>query len=281
MLNISWIIPFSFFFIFIQHCTLNEPSESIESLEVVFFDVGQGDASCFWTNSHQVGCIDVGPRQKKLAESLSALKISRISHLYLTHEDLDHIGGLPELLERIEVDSIFTSSQFQIPDWLETTWKNKGLAKKWGKLSSGDQKKIFPIRLQVLWPPSEYVSSENNQSLVIQLIYNQMRILYTGDIEWDAEKELIASSQFLQSQILKVPHHGSNTSSSGAFIQAVSPIWAVFSAEKLIYGHPTTETLARYQYFGLDTLNLFNTEKSGDIHFSLSSKGIRLTEKNQ
>ena len=132
--------------------------------------------------------------------------------------------------------------------------------------------------LRVLWPVRTSMFSGNNQSYVLQLVYGQSRILFTGDIEEAAELELQNINSSLKSQVLKVPHHGSKSSSSLAFLSSVQPEWAVISCDSLVHGHPHEQTLNALRLVMENDNRLLRTDQEGDIEFRIFENRIEYTE---
>jgi competence protein ComEC len=237
-------------------------------LEITFFDVGQGEAIFVETpQGHQI-LIDGGPDAtilEKLGQAMPFYDQS-IDLIILTHPEADHLSGLVEVLRHYQVGQILENGiQRNTPEYQE-----------WMKLI---QKKEIPLKiaqagqvvhlgpgvnLRILWPDQRLVQSEarkvNNVSIVAQLIYGQSEFLLTGDIEKQIELRLINQGLNLESDVLKIGHHGSKTSSSQIFLEAVNPKIAVISVGKNSYGHPHQEVLER-----LKKIKVYQTDKDGDV----------------
>ncbi|MFA9424228.1 MAG: DNA internalization-related competence protein ComEC/Rec2, partial [Sedimentibacter sp.] len=177
--------------------------------------------------------------------------------VFISHWDTDHYSGLTELLQsHINVKNIFSSS------------KNTEIAneiteiKKYGHVRIDD---IFSIN--VLWPDENYIASEkNNSSLVLLINYKNQSILLPGDIEEEVENLIFQDIR--KSDILIVPHHGSKTSSSTTFVEAVKPKIAVLSYGKNNYGIPSQQVLSRYEAYNTTLLSTF---EQGEINFILKN----------
>lgn len=242
-------------------------AQTTNLLEVHFFDVGQGDSILIETPDKKQILIDGGPDKtvlEKLNQTMSFYD-RKIDLLVLTHPDADHITGLIDVLEYYQIGYILTSG-------FET---DTAVYKKWRKLISeknipltmvqSGQKIILSeeIIFEILWPeqPLIGVKDANNTSVVGRLIYGQAEFLLTGDIERKIENILIEKNWNLKSDILKVPHHGSKTSSSYNFIEEIDPKIAIISVgENNRYKHPSQEVLER-----LKNVPTLRTDKSGDI----------------
>lgn len=240
------------------------------NLRVNFYDVGQGDAIFIEApNGNQV-LIDGGPSDiilEKLGEELPFYDRS-VDLIILTHPEADHINGLLEVLKNYRVEHILYTGVV----------RDTSAYREWSKLISeknipltiaqaGQVVHLSPqIKLYVLWPSQglsgQYAEeSSNNTSVVAQLVYGQAEFLFTGDIEKEAERDLVSSGIDLASDVLKVPHHGSKSSTTQEFLSKVNPKVAVICAgEKNPYGHPHPTVLER-----LKDIKVYGTYKDGDI----------------
>lgn len=255
-------------------------------LEVNFFDVGQGDAIFIETPRRQQILIDGGPDStilEKLGKEMSFWDRT-IDLVILTHPESDHLNGPLEVLKRYKIDYIlWTGIVRDTAEYKEWQRLLKEESEKDGariKIAKSGQKiklwrsDLHNIYLEVLYPlenrENQQLKDSNNSSIVCRLTFNQNSFLFTGDIYKSAEKELVIrenscsnSCEFasLDSDVLKVAHHGSKTSSSKEFIEAVSPEIAVISVKKdNSYGHPHPEVLEN-----LNDINILRTDINGDI----------------
>ncbi len=239
-------------------------------LEVNFFDVGQGDAIFIETPQRHQILIDGGPDSailEKLAKEMPFWDRT-IDLIILTHPEKDHLSGLIEVLKRYKVENILWTGV--IRDTAEF--------KEWKKLIEGERAKIFIAKsgqkiimprtvLGILYPlenlEGEELKDSNNTSIVARLVFKENSFLFTGDIYKSIEKELIAKGTDIDSDVLKVAHHGSKTSSSEEFMKEVSPQEAVISAGKdNPYGHPHQEVLEILEKYGI---RILRTDLDGDI----------------
>ncbi len=233
----------------------NEPQ-----LEVVFFDVGQGDAALVKFPTGEKMLIDAANRTftRNYAELvilpyLIRQNIRHIDVLALSHPHSDHIGGAPYLLENLSIGEIWepavsakskTFRQYHfLADSLKIPIRN---------IYTGDYFNYGDCQLFVLHPSRKYIKTEpsnfNHYSTVIKLTYKDTDILFTGDIEKEDEKIVALFEDFIDCEILKVPHHGSKTSSSEFFIQAVNPDIAFISVgRRNKFNHPSRKTINLYQ----------------------------------
>lgn len=269
-LNIlAWIVVFN----------LRESS----SLEVIFFDVGQGDAIFIITpQKHQI-LIDGGPDSsvlEKLAETLPFWDRS-IDLVILTHPEHDHMAGLIEVLKQYEVENILWTGvvreTIEYKEWLKVIQKEGAeinIAKAGQKIRAGK------VEIDILHPFEDLkdieVKNSNDTSIISRLVFKENSFLFTGDATKSAERKLIDYCEqkdcILDSDILKVGHHGSKTSTSDEFLENVLPKIAVIQVGKNKYGHPTFEVLERLAKFGIRVLR---TDELGSIKIISDGKNLK------
>ncbi len=257
-------------------------------LKVAFLNIGQGDAILIEAPSGNQVLIDGGPGRSVLRELGKVLPFydRRIDVVLATHPDADHIGGLPDVLEKYKVDLYIESGANHDTKLFENL--NSKIEKL--SLSAGETgiKKLEArkgmiidlgrgAKLEILFPvvdPSEMES--NTASIVARLVYGESEFLLTGDSPIAIENYLVnyVGSQSLQSDVLKAGHHGSRTSTSASFVSAVSPQFVVISAGKENkYGHPHQEVLDIVNNFGAKILR---TDLSGRIIFESDGVNLKL-----
>jgi competence protein ComEC len=233
------------------------PRPAPGQFEVVAADVGQGTAVLLRTRHHLLA-YDAGPRytaeadaaQRVLLPLLRARGESRIDLLMLSHRDIDHVGGAASLLAQWPVAAMASSLSDAHP------LRAAGVAHR--RCSAGQSWDWDGVRFELLHPlDGDYLPSARSNALSCVLrVQGQggRSLLLTGDIEAAQEAALLARQGLgLRSQVLLVPHHGSRTSSSEAFIGAVAPGTAVVQAGyRSRFGHPAPEVLARYRALGVD-----------------------------
>ncbi|GEM_PF-659220 len=225
---------------------------------LLFLDVGQGDATIVETKN----CVAVIDSFSKAHDYLKHRGITHIDYLFLTHSDIDHIKEAEVILRDFHVDHMIGSAEVDsYPLYSQGMQKAKG----------GDQYSCGDIIFHILAPLYSY-EDENNASLVIQFNFWGKQVLLTGDIEYEAEMDLISFyGHKLKSDILKIAHHGSNTSSASLFLFYVKPQLAIISAgRKNRYQFPHDEVLDRL--ISLDA-TIYRTDQQGTIIFDPNRKG--------
>jgi len=263
--------------------SFNSNFVNASKLTTHFIDVGQGDAILIELPDQEIMLIDGGKssQEKHLLSYLNSLEIEKIDYLVGTHPHADHIGGLASVIKNYEIGKIY------LPEVMHTskTYENllltiKGKGKKIKKAVS--ELMIINkenLKIEILSPLDKGYSNLNNFSIVLKINFEQNSFLFTGDIEKEIERELIKSNYDLNSDLLKVSHHGSNTSSSYDFLEKVSPKYAVISVGKdNNYGHPSNEVISLLQNIGS---KVFRTDQQGTIIAISDGKEIKINKEAQ
>jgi len=257
----------------------------IQPLEVVFFDVGQGDSIFIETPKKQQILIDGGPGSailEKLGKEMPFYD-NTLDLIILTHPEKDHLNGLLEVLKRYKVENIlWTGIIRDTPEW--KLWERKILEEKANIKIACPLQKIIASKtvLEILYPFENLAGQEfedsNETSIVSSLVFGENSFLFTGDIRKSEEKVLLEQRANLESDILKVSHHGSKTSNSKEFVEKVSPEIAVISLGKEnSYGHPHQEVLDILEDYGIKILR---TDEMGDIKIISDGKNIKYEVSN-
>lgn len=256
--------------------------QPFDKLRVDFLDIGQGDAILIRAPENKQIIIDGGPSGSSLIQQISKklpFYDRTIEGVILTHPDKDHIAGFVSLLQRYKVSFIiYTGLQRQLAQYFQILEiaKEKNIplyiVQAGARVRLNDQ-----IALDVLAPFENYfgkkVKKNNNTSIITRLTYGENSFLFTGDAEKEEERQLIASGQNIDSDVLKVGHHGSKSSNSEEFLKAVSPEISVIQVGKYNrYGHPAQEVLDRLQNIGSQ---IFRNDLDGNIE--ITSDGKELT----
>ena len=250
-----------------------------EGARIHFIDVGQGDCALIQTENYNI-LIDAGDngQEETVLAYLKKYQISSLDLVIATHPHADHIGGMAEVINSVDVKELWMP---EIPDsQLPTSGSFNGMLKAIANrevsayyASPGQSFLCDGGVLTVLGPlQGKTYESLNDYSLVISFVYDNTSFLFTGDMESDAEKDLIDAGSFLSADVLKVGHHGSSTSSSAVFLNAVDPSYCVISVgEGNSYNHPHREIMERFETMGLTPLR---TDQSGDIQFWVGPDGL-------
>ena len=238
-------------------------------VKVVFLQIDRGDCTYIRTPHHKEILIDGGQNISSLIEleKYRPFWDKHLDLLIVTHPDSDHYYGFLDILERFSVDNILmTGAQKNDPMYQKIFQiaKDRNI-----QIIYADQTKDFVVDsvwFDILYPFNSLLDAENsagnNNSLVIKMMYHQKSILFTADIEKLAEEKLLASGKNIHVDVLKVPHHGSKSSSSENFLSAVNPDRAVFTTGiHNQFGHPHQEILKRYEDFNIPFVN----SRDGDV----------------
>jgi len=251
---------------------------------VHFIDVGQGDSSLIVCDGVSV-LIDGGENSKgdEVLLKLSELKIESLDYVIGTHAHSDHIGGLDTVINSINVKNVilYDLPEKMIPttktytDLLDAVLNNNVnvISAEAGKVIDIGQGKLF-----ILAPLSESYDDHNDFSIVTRFEYGSTSFLFTGDAEEKVEMDLIESGVSLKSTLLKVGHHGSDTSCCEQFLNEVKPEIAVIEVGKgNSYKHPHSETLSKLNEIGA---KVYRTDLDGDILAVSDGKSITITCEN-
>lgn len=202
-------------------------------LEIMFLDVGQGDAALVTTPGGRQLLIDAGPRspyvdhgERTVLPHLRRYGIRQLDAVVVTHADSDHLGGLPTLLRHVRVRRVLHNGVSHDSGlYRETMTLLDSLQVPQRALQAGDTLLLDPeVRLHVLAPDTTMLHTSNEASIVLRIAYGETCILMTGDVE--ARSEALLTSRYgamLACEVVKVPHHGSRTSSTRAFVNAAAP----------------------------------------------------------
>ena len=246
------------------------------NLAVHFVDVGQGAAQVIITPNNKVMVIDGGNNSEEdtMVNYLNSLGIRKVDVLIGTHPDADHIGGLDAVVDHFDIGQVImpkVQRDTQTFESLLTSIAAKGLTvttAKAGMTVSLDSQ----VQIQMISPVVSSHSDANEMSAVVRIAYGNHSFLLTGDAGVEMESKWIANGANLQSTVLLVGHHGSEHSTSEAFIKKVKPTYAVIQVGKNSYGHPTSTVLNRLTNNGV---NIYRNDTDGTIIFK--TDGSKMT----
>jgi len=232
-----------------------------ELLTVAFLDVGQGDAIYVEAPSGEQMLVDAGKDRtvlSRLSEVMPWLDRS-IDVVVATHPDADHIGGLVSVLDTYEVDRVVTSGATAETKIFEAVYdRTLSEGAEVSLVRRGSTIQLGEVFVEVLYPEQVFnVGDKNISSIALQVHYGEHQFLLTGDLGVEQELYLIETyGDSLQSEILKLGHHGSNTSTAKEFLEVVAPHAAIVSAGKdNSYGHPHEDVVGRVNALGISLLS--------------------------
>jgi competence protein ComEC len=265
-----------------------------QNLTIVFINVGQGDSILVILPNTRTLLIDGGEREGygKVLATLQEHGLSHIDVVVATHPHADHIGGLVDVIKSVDVGEVLDSGQVHttqtFEDFLDAI-DTKQIPLR--SVRQGDSIKLDPtVKIDVLNPPVNLLDSADNEadfndnSVVLKLTYGEFSALLTGDMEERNEARLVSENTTgLDADVLKAGHHGSQTSSSLPFLNAVTPEVVIISlGAGNTYGHPHQEALDRISAAGVE--RLFRTDIDGTITLTVNASNSEyysiLTENN-
>lgn len=247
-----------------------------DKLTVHFLDVGQGDCVLITCGEHAM-LIDAGDNSMGTTVELYLRKqnIKKLDYVIGTHPDADHIGGMDVIIYKFDCDTIilpdFEKNTATYRDVIDTI-NNKNY--KITRSAAGKTYSLGQSEFTVISPVSDnYGDNANNYSVGIRLTYGDTSFLLAGDAEEEAEEDMLDSGQELKADVFKASHHGSRTSNTEEFLEAVNPKYAVISCgENNKYGHPHAQTLNTLRAMGI---KVFRTDEQGAV--IIKSDGKELT----
>lgn len=237
-------------------------------------DVGQGDSAIIEQNGHYM-LIDAGTNacEQDLISYIDSLGITKFDYIIATHAHEDHIGSMDAVVNKYNVDKILFAKHTTTTKTFEnfvTAVNNKGL--KLYAPSVNEEFAFQDTKFIALAPNSSKYEEINNYSIVIKVIYGDKSFLFAGDAEELSEEEMLDKNLDLSADVLKVGHHGSKSSTSQKFLNAVNPKYAVISAGMdNDYGHPTQTVMDRLKN---KNIAVYRTDESGTIILTSDGKNI-------
>lgn len=242
---------------------------------VYFFNVEQGDMSYIKSGNKSI-IVDIGSMNSTLSFNtinnyFKKSNLKKVDVVIISHMHKDHINGLENFIRIYDVGMIV----YALPKEESDDFRNfKEMLNKYKikskQVKQGDKINLGKIKIEVLLPGNEYISSldeENANSLVCKITVNGKHLLYMGDASKETEEKLIKQNKVEDIFVLKVGHHGSKTATSEIFIEKIKPQNAVISALKKYYGHPHEETI---NILKENKVNMYLTEQHGAIKFNLN-----------
>ncbi|MDI6821006.1 MAG: MBL fold metallo-hydrolase [Patescibacteria group bacterium] len=268
------------FFVYSQIFISGSPGKN---LEIYFFNVGQGDSEFVVLPGGVKVLIDGGPPNGRVLEELLKAMPSTeryIDLVLLSHPQLDHFGGLVDVVRRYKIGAfIWNGEQGEARAFEDLKNNLMESSVKIITLISGDAISYKNSRFNILSPTKKSLTggNANEKTLVLSLLSNNSKTIFTGDIDAKIEKR-IADMFDSPIDILKVAHHGSKFSSSANFLDILKPKLAVIGVGKNSYGHPTPEVLRRLGGVGA---RIFRTDRDGTLKLVINDERIKIFKNNR
>ncbi|MCH5193774.1 MAG: MBL fold metallo-hydrolase [Oscillospiraceae bacterium] len=274
----------------IPESAVNSFIEKDADLEIHFIDVGQGDCSLImWEDNAML--IDCGERENSdsVLKYIKKQGVERLDYIIATHPHSDHIGGMGDIISAMDVDKVIAP---RVSSELTPTTKTyerfiQALRDKGQKLTAAKPGTVYtfktegekkPPSFEVLAPVDDY-DDLNNYSVVIRLDYGNTSYLFTGDAESKAEKGILKSGADVDADVMKMGHHGSSTSSSEEYLEAVSPdICIIQCGVGNSYGHPHAETVEKIEEMGA---KWYSNDRNGNIIVYSDGESIQIKTEKQ
>lgn len=257
--------------------TQEQPTELTEELKLHMIDVGQADCFLFMKGD-KVALVDCGTRStgKDAVEYIKSLGITRIDYVFGTHPHHDHMGGMYDIITNFEVGKIIIP---QVKEGQVTTnWYIKLMKQivdgnyevEYSK--TGNEYFLGGAKIQIVWQSELEQDNVNNYSDIIKVSFGDMDVLMTGDAETEIEEEVLRSGVQIDAEILKVGHHGSNTSSSDEFLDEIDPDYGLISCKVgNKYEHPTKNTMEKLQQREVE---VYRTDECGTVIATITPSGV-------
>lgn len=256
--------------------TSEKPKVSGE-IKIHYIDVGQGDSELIQIGDKNI-LIDAGTSDKKALDYLKSIGITALDYVIATHPHEDHIGSMDDVISAFNVGAFYSPKVTTITKTYENminALKSKSLKLTVPKV--GDQLTIGDATLTFLAPNSETYEDLNNYSIVVKLKYGNNSFIFMGDAEALSEGEILAKQLDVQADVLKIGHHGSNSSTSKEFLSKVNPKYAVIEvAKENDYGHPTQGIMDKLK---AANIQVYRTDENGTV--VATSNGTDITFSTQ
>lgn len=252
-------------------------------LNIFYLDVGKADSIVIECDG-EYALLDAGTydRGNDIKNTLKKIGVESFKYIFASHPDKDHIGSMAEILQsydtqmyiepEIKEDVLPDSTEFLM---LTNVLENKNIDRQ--SVTAGKEYSLGSAKIEIVAPVGEYTDT-NNYSLVMKLTYKDFSALFCGDIEKEAEEDLLNSGADLNADVLKVAHHGSNSSSKEKFLKAVEAKFAVICVGSDNNNLPKNKVLKRLDEAGME---IFRTDKDGMIIISSDGSEIKIYTQNK
>lgn len=262
--------------------------------ELILTMINVGQADCFLLNQNgKTALVDCGEIDtvEQAVEYLKKIGITKLDYVIGTHPHSDHMGGMYKIITNFEVGKIIIPDKDVTTNWykvlkseLEKVYysgeysedvSETELGKAYYDVENpevGDVYELGLATIEVIGPMEEEYSAINNYSIVLKVTFGEMDIIMTGDAESKSEREILKSNQDLDAEILKLGHHGSDTSSCDAWLDAISPKYALISAGLgNIHEHPTQSVMEELEE---RDIKVYRTDESGTVRVIITSDDV-------
>lgn len=252
---------------------------SNDKMIIHYIDVGQGDATLIQVNSKNI-LIDSGPEssKKSLFEYLNSINLNKLDYVIATHPHEDHIGNMHHIIQEYDILSFYApkvTSNTKTFEQMVDSLKNKNLKINIIKEGTSSIDLGNHTRTTVFSPSKYDYENLNNYSPIIKIEYKNTSFLFTGDAEEEVENKVLHNNFSISSDVLKVGHHGSSTSTSNSFLSVVNPSISIISVGKdNNYNHPSNKTIKKLQQ---NKSIIYRTDIDGNV--ILISDGSTISKK--
>lgn len=250
-------------------------------LTITYLDVGQADCTILQWQEYAM-LIDAGNsdgssvNEEFILETLRTLGIGHLDYVIATHSHDDHIGAMDDVLKEIPAEVLIypeeDSDTATYARFLEAAEERAGTI--WHP-APGETFELGELQMTILAPAADYGGETNNASIAVRLVYGENSFLFTGDAMKSSEEQMLALGLELESDVFQAGHHGSSTSNTEAFLEAVDPVYVIISCGKdNSYGHPHSEVLARLEEMDVQ---VYRTDTMGTITLTSDGKNIKIS----
>lgn len=248
------------------------------NLEVIYLDIGQGDSILIKDPRGLNFLIDTGSGHittQKVQKELSVFN-KALDSVLITHPDSDHSGGVVSVINSIDTERVIISTENDYSNYIKDKDSKVSFVNTFNNISLSNE-----ISLKILNPELGILGTENGKSIVNTMSYGNFNFIFTGDADSETERKLVSQGYFDKNEnktsvnVLKVGHHGSDTSSSEIFLKKIKPEYCILSVGKNNkYGHPAKNAMDRLEKY---CKNIYRTDLNGGISFKTDGKNLEIS----